>query len=80
MKIKNLDIKELNIPFNVSFKHSSAERNTTEAVLVTIESENGNVGYGEGCPRVYVTGETVDSALKFFSEHKLSIQNIESVR
>ena len=79
MKIKNLDIKELNIPFNVSFKHPSAERNNTEAVLVTIESEKGNVGYGEGCPRIYVTGETVSSALKFFSEHKLSIQNIESV-
>lgn len=30
-------------------------------------------GYGEACPRPYVTGESLDSAVAFFKQHKNSI-------
>jgi len=79
MKIDQIQIKRLEIPFNVNFKHSSAERNITESVLVKVRSAEGSYGLGEGCPRSYVTGETVGSVISFFEKHKLSIQQIRSL-
>ena len=48
MKIDQIEIKRLEIPFNVNFKHSSAERNITESVLVKVRSAEGSYGLGEG--------------------------------
>ena len=55
-------VSPLSIPLKVSFKHASAERSVGESLWVTI-SRNGRTGRGEGCPRFYVTGETLDGAL-----------------
>lgn len=76
MKIKSLTIKPLEIPFKVAFTHSSASRSQTAGVLVTAESQNGLTGYGEGCPRNYVTGEDMDSVMAFFEKHKHELQGI----
>lgn len=73
MIISNLQIKPLNIAFRVNFKHNSAERNKTQSVLVATQTSNGNIGLGEGCPREYVTGENIDSCIKFFNTHKHNI-------
>ncbi len=68
MKINKLTLKKLNIPFRQSFTHASATRSKTESVIVITESENGHKGYGEGCPRSYVTGETLKTAFQFFED------------
>ncbi len=70
MKIASLYLEPLRIPFRVSFKHASAERNVTQSVLVVARSEEGLTGYGEGCPRDYVTGETDASVAAFFKKHR----------
>ncbi|HVJ63883.1 MAG TPA: enolase C-terminal domain-like protein [Bdellovibrionota bacterium] len=55
-------IRRLEIPMRVSFKHASAERTVSESVWV--EAKRGTLtGLGEGCPRRYVTGETLDGAI-----------------
>lgn len=79
VKIISLSIEELNIPFKHSFSHASATRNSTEAVLVKVMSQSGLTGFGEGCPRSYVTGETVDTAVTFFEQNKKNISQIESI-
>jgi L-Ala-D/L-Glu epimerase / N-acetyl-D-glutamate racemase len=79
MNIKDIRIRELNIPFKLNFKHASAERSSTESVIVIAESSTNNIGYGEGCPRVYVTGETVKSCLGFVEKHKASILQIHTL-
>ncbi len=76
MKIKSLILSELNIPFKISFKHSSATRTQTESVVVIAESDSGLKGFGEGCPRPYVTGETLKTAHRFFNTHRDSLLNI----
>ena len=76
MKIKSLTIKELNIPFKVSFKHATATRSKTESVIVISETENGHKGYGEGCPRSYVTGETLETSFQFFNTHLPQLMGI----
>ena len=65
-----LNMTSLEIPFKQSFVHATATRSCTETVLVKAELAHGVIGIGEGCPRKYVTGETVSSALKFFEVHQ----------
>ncbi|MEM7537660.1 MAG: enolase C-terminal domain-like protein [Chloroflexota bacterium] len=78
--IKDLTIKEIHIPFRVSFKHASAERAKTEGIWVEAVSETGERGFGEACPRSYVTGETVESTIHFFSTVKAEvIQDVGSL-
>lgn len=72
-----LTIAPLEIPFRASFKHHSAERKATQAVMVTAESE-GLVGKGEGCPREYVTRESVATCLDFFASHRDGVAACES--
>ena len=57
------------------FKHASAERQETESVWVMVK-RGGYTGCGEGCPRHYVTGETVASATKFVNEIKKDLLTI----
>jgi L-alanine-DL-glutamate epimerase-like enolase superfamily enzyme len=60
----------LAIPFKTAFKHASAERAATQSILVAVRSSDQTLGIGEGCPRDYVTGETIDSALAFVAAHQ----------
>ena len=68
MKITNLKVYKLTIPFSLAISHSLADRMESEAILVVVESDNGFTGLGEGTPRQYVTEETlpgcVDAAQK----------------
>ncbi len=75
MLIENAKLKKIDIPFTVSFKHSSAERSRTESVLVEMTSNSGYSGYGESCPREYVTSENIESVKVFFNENILSFKN-----
>lgn len=72
MRISNIEVAAITLPFRLSFGHSLASRNNSQNVLVKAEvvDEAGNtyVGYGESVPRDYVTGETVDGALRAIRE------------
>jgi L-Ala-D/L-Glu epimerase len=65
MPLKSIDASLLSIPFNAAFKHASATRSTTEALWVEATMQSGVVGFGEGCPREYVSAETVATARDF---------------
>lgn len=83
MAIRAIRARELRIPFKTSFKHASAERAETSSVWVEAESDAGLVGYGESCPRPYVTGETVESALAFIAANQAEwshLDGLEAVR
>ncbi|MHA1570577.1 MAG: enolase C-terminal domain-like protein [Alphaproteobacteria bacterium] len=47
------------------FRHASADRTATDNVIVEIRDSDGICGYGEGCPRQYVTDETAETAALF---------------
>ena len=81
MNISKLEMRRLDIPFRTTFRHASAVRSATESVLVLAHSTCGQTGYGEGCPRSYVTDETLASAEAFFDEHRSALQSaIRGVR
>jgi L-Ala-D/L-Glu epimerase len=70
-----LVLNQISIPFRVKFRHASAERAETSSIWVEAISENGLIGYGESCPRSYVTGETLASAQAFYSQHQNAVCN-----
>jgi L-Ala-D/L-Glu epimerase len=65
MKLDSVGARALAIPFNVAFRHASAERSVTQALWVEARAKGGTAGFGEGCPREYVTSESLESAQKF---------------
>ncbi len=52
-----LHFSELRVPLKMTFRHASAARTHGESLWVEA-SRGAHRGYGEGCPRSYVTGET----------------------
>ncbi|MEQ8288138.1 MAG: enolase C-terminal domain-like protein [Gammaproteobacteria bacterium] len=82
MQLDAITIEDLVIPFKTSFQHSSATRAKTEAVLVKATSTSQLEGMGEGCPRKYVTGETLETAHKYFNNCKnelMELNNLEDL-
>jgi L-alanine-DL-glutamate epimerase-like enolase superfamily enzyme len=73
--IQSLRLSELGISFRDAFKHASAVRTETSAVWVEAITDSAILGHGEGCPRPYVTGETIASAAAFFDAHRASLQS-----
>src|SRR5262245_3386887 len=67
--LESIQASALSIPFKASFRHASAERAATQSVWVSAHARSGATGYGEGCPREYVTNEALASALAFVGEH-----------
>lgn len=63
--IRTLDACALRIPFKAAFTHASASRDAMQSLWVQASLADGSQGYGEGCPREYVTGETLQGALDF---------------
>ena len=72
--ILQLRARELRIPFRTTFKHAAAERAVTSTVWVEASAASGTTGFGEGCPRPYVTGETVASATAFIGAHESDLR------
>ena len=69
MRIQRLEISSFPVPFRAVFRHASATRAQAENLIVAAFSDSGQVGYGEGCPRQYVSGETVESGAAFIRKH-----------
>ena len=62
MKVTELTAYHVRIPLRKPVRHASHARSDTESLLIRCRLENGVVGWGEGLPREYVTGETIDAA------------------
>jgi L-alanine-DL-glutamate epimerase-like enolase superfamily enzyme/pimeloyl-ACP methyl ester carboxylesterase len=59
---------KLRLPLKSTVRHAAASRNEGESLWV--QARRGDFsGFGEGCPRDYVTGQTLESASQWLSEH-----------
>jgi muconate cycloisomerase len=74
MKIKELTAFHVRIPLKRPIRHASHSRTDTDNVLVRCVLDDGTEGFGEGVPREYVTGESVDSALDLLARSGLGEQ------
>ena len=81
MLISSCQFNPIRIPFRESFRHSSFNRKETETILSIVNTKN-NSGYGEGCPREYVTNESIKSSLLFLNKNRSNwneLNNIENL-
>ena len=69
MRIVQINLYQVAIPFRFSFKHAEAERNCAENIIIEVRTEKGAVGYGEAIPREYLTGETLESIWEDITEY-----------
>jgi L-Ala-D/L-Glu epimerase len=74
MRIVELTAFHVRIPLRKPFRHASHTRTSTDNVLVRCVLEDRTEGFGEGVPRDYVTGETIDSVLSLLRDSDLRSQ------
>ena len=71
MKITSASVYLVNWPFTRPIQHNLAKINFTENLIVELRDDNNLSGYGEGVPRQYVTGETIEAALNSLKNNLL---------
>jgi L-alanine-DL-glutamate epimerase-like enolase superfamily enzyme len=65
MIIKKVDIWHLNCKFRYPFKHKLATHTGSDNLVMRLTTDQGICGYGEGIPRDFVTGESLEASLDF---------------
>lgn len=82
--LESIEARELAIPFKGAFKHAAAERHATQSLWVRARAASGETGFGEGCPREYVTAESLGTSLSFVDRHRAEwlaeIRDLEALR
>lgn len=73
-KVVELTAFHVCIPLRKQIKHASHARSATDNVLVRCVLDDGTEGHGEGVPREYVTGETIDRAMDLLRRSDLAEQ------
>ncbi|MFM8272908.1 MAG: enolase C-terminal domain-like protein [Gemmata sp.] len=74
MRVVELEARHARIALRRKVTHASHVRTDTDNVVVRCKLSDGTTGYGEGVPRDYVTGETLDFALDLLKRSGLAKQ------
>jgi muconate cycloisomerase len=61
MRVEELIACHVRIPLKKAIRHASFTRDKNDTLVVSCRLDDGTTGWGEGLPREYVTGETIDS-------------------
>ncbi len=65
MRIDRVNIYKISLLFTGDFSHSRKKGSSANNIIVEVLANQGEIkGYGEGAPRLYVTGESQESAAK----------------
>ena len=62
IRLKSLQAFHVSIRLKKVIRHASQQRTSNDTLLVRCELDNGTVGWGEGIPRTYVTGDSMESS------------------
>jgi muconate cycloisomerase len=79
MRVVELTAFQVRIPLRKQIRHASHARSATDNLVVRCVLADNTQGFGEGVPRDYVTGETIDSALALLKRSDL-ISQLEPCR
>ena len=74
MQVVELEARHVRIPLRRKVTHASHTRTETDNVVVRCVLSDGSVGFGEGVPRDYVTGETIDFSIDLLKRSDLANQ------
>ena len=62
-----LEVNPLKLRLKTTIRHASATRHEGESIWIKI-TKNDEAGFGEGCPRSYVTGDELESSVRWVKE------------
>jgi L-Ala-D/L-Glu epimerase len=74
LRVVELTAYHVRIRLRRPFRHASHTRSASDNVVVRCVLDDRTEGFGEGVPRDYVTGETIDSALDLLRTSDLPAQ------
>jgi L-alanine-DL-glutamate epimerase-like enolase superfamily enzyme len=79
----HIEAEPLRLNLKTTIRHAAATRNKGESIWVQAK-RNGDSGYGEGCPRIYVAGDDLDTSLTWikekFSSGKVNFETLEDLK
>lgn len=64
MQISEIVAYHVRIPLKKTIRHASHARNVNDSLVVRCRLSDGTEGWGEGLPRPYVTGETIETVFE----------------
>jgi muconate cycloisomerase len=68
MRLVEVSAFRARIPLRRTIRHASHTRTESESLVVRCRLDDGAIGWGEGLPRPYVTGETADDAWQLWRD------------
>jgi L-alanine-DL-glutamate epimerase-like enolase superfamily enzyme len=68
MRIHRLTAFQVPIALRKAVRHASHERSANSTLIVRCVLDDGSCGWGEGLPRPYVTGESIDSVWRHLKQ------------
>jgi muconate cycloisomerase len=66
VRLVELTAVHARIPLKRRIRHASHTRTENDTFLIIARLDDGTTGFGEGLPREYVTGETIETAWEHF--------------
>ncbi len=72
MRIHRLTAFQIPIALKRPVRHASHTRHANETLIISCVMDDGSCGWGEGLPRPYVTGETIDSVWRHLEQSDFS--------
>jgi L-Ala-D/L-Glu epimerase len=77
MRIAGITAYHVRIPLRKTIRHASHTRDETDSLIVCCRLDDGTEGWGEGLPRVYVTGDTIETVFEHLQHSDLPRQLAE---
>ena len=68
MKIAASSAFHFDLPLRFTFKHAGAGRRRNDTLILRLTDQDGRCGFGEALPRSYLTGETSQTILQFWTD------------
>lgn len=84
MQITKIHFHHLRIPLRMQFAQANQNTALSNSAVVRIQTREGTLGYGESCPRTYVTGESAAQVRQTLMDWRdelmsLSFESLEQI-
>ncbi len=68
MKITKIKVYAVQIPFILPINYKRKKNNQSESIVLSVHTEDGKVGHGEGTLRCNVNGDSIDGNIAIFAK------------
>ncbi len=67
MKISQIKLYAVQIPFIIPINYNHNRNKQSESIVLSVHTEDGKIGYGEGTLRCYVNGDSIHENIGIFT-------------